>query len=137
GLADLYLARVPGGRIAAGVVLFKDPRAWIYAFRGSGPSLGRDSRPIHVPLWACLQRAGAAGVVLDLGRTAPEQASLSEFKERWGARGEALAYDYWPDAGGLLNARRDQGALAVAAKVWAVLPAPLARLGSALYRYLG
>jgi len=80
GLADLYLARVPGGRIAAGFVMFK---------------------------------------------------------ERWGARGEPLAYDYWPDAGGLLNARRDRGALAVAARVWAALPAPIARLGSALYRYLG
>jgi hypothetical protein len=137
GLADLYLARVPGGRIAAGFVMFKGPREWIYAFSASDPSLVRDYRPTHVLLWAGLQRAVAEGVVLDLGRTAPEQVSLSEFKERWGARGEALAYDYWPDAGGLLNARRDRGALAVAARVWAALPAPMARLGSALYRYLG
>src|SRR4029077_5559165 len=137
GLADLYLARVPGGRIAAGFVMFKGPREWIYAFSASDPSLVRDFRPTHVLLWAGLQRAVAAGGVLDLGRNAPEPASLSEFKERWGARGEPLAYDYWPDAGGLLNARRDRGALAVAARVWAALPAPIARLGSALYRYLG
>lgn len=137
GLADLYLARIPDGRIAAGFVMFKGPREWIYAFSASDPALVRDYRPTHVLLWAGLQRAVAQGMILDLGRTAPEQASLAEFKERWGARGEPLAYDYWPDAGGLLAARRDRGALALAARVWAALPAPVARLGSALYRYLG
>jgi hypothetical protein len=137
GLADLYLARVPDGRIAAGFVMFKGPREWIYAFSASDPGLVKDYRPTHVLLWTGLQRAVAAGAVFDLGRTAPEQRSLAEFKERWGARADPLAYDYWPDAGGLLNARRDRGALAVAARVWAALPAPVARLGSALYRYLG
>jgi hypothetical protein len=137
GLADLYLARIPDGRIAAGFVMFKGPREWIYAFSASDPALVRDYRSTHVLLWAGLQRAVAANVVLDLGRTSPEQASLAEFKERWGAQGEPLAYDYWPDAGGLLNARRDRGALALAARIWALLPTPVARLGSALYRYLG
>lgn len=137
GLADLYLAAIPGGRIAAGFVMFKGPKEWIYAFSASDPGLVREYRPTHVLLWAGLQRAVAAGVVLDLGRTSPEQASLAEFKARWGARAEPLSYDYWPDAGGLLNARRDRGALALAARVWAALPAPVARLGSALYRYLG
>ncbi|HYK09373.1 MAG TPA: GNAT family N-acetyltransferase [Gemmatimonadales bacterium] len=137
GLADLYLAKVPDGRVAAGFVMFKGPREWIYAFSASDPGLVKEYRPTHVLLWAGLQRAVAAGVVLDLGRTSPEQGSLAEFKERWGARADTLAYDYWPDAGGLLNARRDRGALAAAAKVWAALPAPVARLGSALYRYLG
>ncbi|HTY04903.1 MAG TPA: GNAT family N-acetyltransferase [Gemmatimonadales bacterium] len=137
GIADLYLARVPDGRIAAGFVMFKGPREWIYAFSASDPALIREYRSTHVLLWAGLQRAVAAGVVLDLGRTAPEQASLAEFKERWGARPEPLAYDYWPDAGGLLEARRDRGLLALGARAWAALPAPVARLGSALYRYLG
>jgi len=137
GLADLYLAKVPDGRIAAGFVMFKGPREWIYAFSASDPALVKDYRSTHVLLWEGLKRAVAAGVVLDLGRTAPEQASLAEFKERWGARGDPLAYDYWPDAGGLLNARRDRGVLAVGSRVWALLPAPVARLGSVLYRYLG
>ncbi|HWH02277.1 MAG TPA: GNAT family N-acetyltransferase [Gemmatimonadales bacterium] len=137
GLVDLYLAKVPDGRIAAGFVMFKGPREWIYAFSASDPALVKDYRPTHVLLWAGVQRAVAAGVVLDLGRTAPEQASLAEFKERWGARGDPLAYDYWPDAGGLLNTRRDTGALAFASRIWAALPAPIARMGSALYRYLG
>lgn len=137
GLVDLYLARVPDGRIAAGFVMFKGTREWIYAFSASDPALVRDYRPTHVLLWAGLRRAVAAGVTLDLGRTAPEQASLAEFKQRWGAEAVPLAYDYWPGAGGLAQARRDRGPLALAARVWAVLPAPLARLGSVLYRYLG
>ncbi|HEY6808779.1 MAG TPA: GNAT family N-acetyltransferase [Gemmatimonadales bacterium] len=137
GLADLYLARVPGGAVAAGFVMFKGPRDWVYAFSASHPRYIKEYRPTHVLLWAGLQRAAAAGVVLDLGRTSPEQASLAEFKQRWGAEAVPLAYDYWPDAGGLLEARRDRGALALAARVWSVLPAPVARLGSRLYRYLG
>lgn len=137
GLVDLYLARVPDGRIAAGFVMFKGVREWIYAFSASDPALVREFRATHVLLWAGLQRAIAAGVTLDLGRTAPEQASLAEFKQRWGARPVSLAYDYWPNAGGLAQAPRDRGPLALAARVWAALPAPLARLGSTLYRYLG
>jgi len=137
GLADLYLARIPDGRIAAGFVMFKGPRDWVYAFSASVPELVRVYRPTHVLLWAGLQRAAAAGVTVDLGRTAPEQPTLAEFKQRWGAEAMPLAYDYWPSAGGLGQARRDRGALAAAAKVWAALPAPVARLGSALYRYLG
>jgi hypothetical protein len=137
GLADLYLARIPGGAVAAGFVMFKGPREWIYAFSASDPRYVREYRSTHVLLWAGLRRAAAAGVVCDLGRTAPEQASLAEFKLRWGAEAVPLAYDYWPDAGGLGQARRDRGVLALAARAWAFLPAGVARLGAGLYRYLG
>lgn len=137
GLADLYLARVPDGRVAAGFVMFKGPREWVYAFSASDLRFVREFRPTHVLLWEGLRRAAAAGVVVDLGRTAPEQASLAEFKLRWGAEAVPLAYDYWPDAGGLQQARRDRGVLALAARLWSWLPAPVARLGSGLYRYLG
>ena len=137
GLVDLYLARIPDGRIAAGFVMFKGPREWVYALSASDPALVREYRPTHVLLWAGLQRAAAAGVTLDLGRTAPEQASLAEFKQRWGAAAVPLAYDYWPNAGGLTQARRDRGPLALAARLWSALPAPVARLGASLYRYLG
>jgi hypothetical protein len=137
GIVDLYLARIPDGRIAAGFVMYKGPREWIYALSASDPALVREYRPTHVLLWAGLQRAAAAGVTLDLGRTAPEQASLAEFKLRWGAEAVPLAYDYWPSAGGLTHARRDRGKLAFAARIWSVLPGPVARLGSTLYRYLG
>ena len=137
GLVDLYLARIPDGRVAAGFVMFKGLREWIYAFSASDPGLVREYRATHVLLWTGLQRAIAAGVTLDLGRTAPEQATLAEFKQRWGAEPVPLAYDYWPGAGGLAQARRDRGPLALASRVWSALPAPLARLGSALYRFLG
>lgn len=136
-LVDLYLGRTPDGAVAAGFVMFKGPREWVYAFSASHPAFVREFRPTHVLLWAGLQRAAAKEITVDLGRCAPEQASLAEFKLRWGAEAVPLAYDYWPNAGGLTQTRRDRGAMALAARIWSALPAPLARLGSALYRYLG
>lgn len=137
GLADLYLARVPDGSIAAGYVMFTGQREWVYAFSAADPKYVGDFRPIHVILWAGLQRAAARGMLVDLGRTAPEQGSLAEFKQRWGAVSIPLAYDYWPGVGGLAARRRDGGALSLVTAVWSRLPRPVARWGSALYRYLG
>jgi hypothetical protein len=97
----------------------------------------KDFRATHVILWAGLRRACQAGVDVDLGRTAPEQGSLAEFKLRWGAQPVPLAYDYFPTSGGVTEARRDRGPLALAARVWSRLPRPITRLGSGLYRYLG
>jgi len=54
-----------------------------------------------------------------------------------GCGGRAAHVGREPDAGGLQQARRDRGVLALAARLWSWLPAPLARLGSGLYRYLG
>jgi hypothetical protein len=137
GLADLYLAKVPDGSIAAGYVMFTGQREWVYAFSAADPKYVNEYRPIHVILWAGLQRAAAKGINDDLGRTAPEQASLAEFKQRWGSESMPLAYDYFPGVGGLAAKRRDGGPLALATTVWSHLPRPVARWGSALYRYLG
>jgi hypothetical protein len=90
-----------------------------------------------VLLWTAIQDAIAAGRKFDLGRVAPEQKGLLEFKRRWGGHPIPLAYDYWPEPGGLNLAARDRGLMAVAATVWARLPAGLTRLGARLYRYLG
>ena len=135
GLAELYLARTPRG-IAAGIVVWKGWREWIYAFGASRPEL-LEYRPNHVLIWAALRRAAAAGVTFDLGRAAPEQEGLVEFKRRWGGEPVPLVHDYWPAAAGLNVARRDTGPLALAARVWSRLPAALARRGAVLYRYLG
>jgi serine/alanine adding enzyme len=137
GLADLYLAKLPDGTVAAGYVMFTGQREWVYAFSAADPRYVGEYRPIHVILWAGLQRAAAKGITVDLGRTAPEQASLAEFKQRWGSESMPLAYDYSPAIGGLAAKRRDGGALSLATAVWSRLPRPVARLGSALYRYLG
>ncbi len=136
GLSQLYLAEVPDRGAAAAIVVWKGPREWIYAFGASRDEL-LEYRPNHALLWTAIRDAAAAGVVFDFGRAAPEQEGLVEFKRRWGGEPVPLAYDYWPGAGGLNVARRDQGALGAAAKLWSALPAPVARMGSALYRYLG
>lgn len=136
GLCDLYLASLPGGRTGAGIVVWKGPREWIYAFGASRPD-ALELRPNHVLIWQALRDAIVAGREFDLGRAAPEQTGLTEFKRRWGAVEVPLAYDYWPSAAGLNVAARDTGPLALAGRIWKRLPAPLARAGAVLYRYLG
>lgn len=135
-LTRLYLAHTPDGGLAAGIVLWTGARDWIYAFGASRPE-SLEFRPNHVLLWEAIRDALRAGRGFDLGRAAPEQEGLSEFKRRWGGEEIPLAYDYWPAAAGLNVARRDAGPLAIASRLWRLLPAPAARAGSVLYRYLG
>lgn len=136
GLADVYLAFTNSGARAAAITVWKGPRSWIYAFGASDPAY-LEQRPNHVLIWAAIQDAIAAGRHFDLGRAAPEQAGLVEFKRRWGGQALPLAYDYWPTPGGLNVAARDRGSMAAAAAVWSRLPAAVARLGAGLYRYMG
>jgi hypothetical protein len=136
GLADLYLAFTPSGAAAAAMTIWKGPRAWIYGFGASDPGQ-LEHRPNHVLLWAAIQDAIAAGCTFDLGRVAPEQSGLLEFKRRWGGQAIPLAYDYWPEPAGLNVAARDRGLLSKMGAVWSRMPGRVARLGSGLYRYLG
>jgi hypothetical protein len=136
GLAQVYLAFTSTGAPAAAITVWKGPRSWIYAFGASDP-VHLEQRPNHVLLWAAIQDAMASGRRFDMGRAAPEQAGLVEFKRRWGGQALPLAYDYWPTPAGLNVAPRDRGSMAVVGAVWARLPAGVARLGSGLYRYLG
>lgn len=136
GLADLYLAFTAAGDRAAAITVWKGPRSWIYAFGASDPA-HLEHRPNHVLLWTAIQDAIAAGCRFDMGRAAPEQEGLVEFKRRWGGQSIPLAYDYWPVPAGLNVGRRDRGSLAAMGAVWSRLPAGIARLGAGLYRYLG
>jgi hypothetical protein len=136
GLADLYLAFTGSGAPAAAITVWKGPRSWIYAFGASDPA-HLEHRPNHVLIWAAIRDAIRAGCRFDMGRAAPEQESLVEFKRRWGGHAVPLAYDYWPAPAGLNLAPRDRGSMAAVAAIWSRLPAGVARLGSGLYRYLG
>jgi hypothetical protein len=135
GLASLRLARLDGVPIA-GIVLWQGARNWIYAF-GASRADSLEARPNHLLIWRAMGDAIRAGKGFDLGRASPQQAGLVEFKRRWGAQPVPLAYDYWPEPRGLNTLPRDSGALALLGKVWSHLPAPLARAGSVLYRYMG
>lgn len=136
GLAQVYLAVSTTGTPAAAITLWKGPRSWIYAFGASDPGQ-LEHRPNHVLLWAAIQDAIAAGRRFDMGRAAPEQEGLAEFKRRWGGQAIPLAYDYWPTPAGLNITARDRGPMAAMGALWSRLPAGIARLGSGLYRYLG
>ena len=136
GLADVYLASLKDGSLAAGIVVWKGPREWIYAYGASRPE-ALAARPNHLLLWTAVRDAMAAKVSFDFGRAAPEQEGLVEFKRRWGGQPMPLSYDYWPAPGGLNVADRSRGSLAVAARLWSYLPGRVTRAGSFLYRYLG
>ena len=136
GLADVYLAFTSTGARAAAITVWKGPGSWIYAFGASDPAY-LEQRPNHVLLWTAIQDAIAAGCRFDMGRAAPEQEGLVEFKRRWGGQALPLAYDYWPAPAGLNLAPRNRGSMAAVAAVWSRLPAGVARFGSGLYRYLG
>jgi hypothetical protein len=136
GLTDVYLAFTSMGAPAAAITVWKGPRSWIYGFGASDPE-HLEHRPNHVLLWTAIQDAIAAGRRFDMGRAAPEQETLVEFKRRWGGQAIPLAYDYWPAPAGLNVGLRDRGPMAAMAKVWSRLPARIARLGAGLYRYLG
>ena len=136
GLASVYVAFTPAEAPAAAITVWKGPRSWIYGFGASDPGQ-LEHRPNHLLIWTAIQDAISAGCGFDLGRVAPEQEGLLEFKRRWGGQAIPLAYDYWPEPGGLNVAARDRGALATAASLWSRLPARIARLGAGLYRYLG
>jgi hypothetical protein len=136
GVASVYLAFTATGAAAAAITIWKGPRAWIYGFGASDPA-HLEQRPNHVLIWSSIEDAIGAGCRFDLGRVAPEQEGLLEFKRRWGGQAIPLAYDYWPEPGGLNIAARDRGTMATAAALWSRLPARVARLGAGLYRYLG
>jgi hypothetical protein len=136
GLADLLLAKHEVHGSIAGVIIWKGRRSHIYAYGASDPKYVH-LRPNHVLLWEGLRRAIRSGVTFDLGRAAPEQLGLVEFKRRWGGAQLPLAYDFWPSAHGLNTKHRDRGSLHLISRLWPWIPAPLARAGSALYRYLG
>lgn len=134
--ARLLLARTAAGQVAGGIVLWTGVREWIYAF-GASRQHHLELRPNHALIWHALRDCAERGLAFDLGRAAPEQKGLVEFKTRWGGQPVPLSYDYWPKAAGLNVASRSQGSLGWAASLWQKLPRPLARAGSRLYRYLG
>jgi hypothetical protein len=136
GLADVYLAFTSTGARAAAITIWKGPTSWIYAFGASDPA-HLEHRPNHILLWTAIQDAVAARCRFDMGRAAPEQTGLVEFKLRWGGQALPLAYDYWPTPAGLNIGLRDRGSMAAMAAVWSRLPARIARLGAGFYRYLG
>lgn len=136
GLTDLLLACDADGRPVAGIVLYKGTGRWIYAFGASLPEADA-GRPTHALLWEAARRAQRAGALLDLGRAAPEQTGLVEFKRRWGGVPCPLAYDVWPAAGGLHLARRDRGAARLVSTLWSRLPLAVTRRAAPLFRYLG
>ncbi len=135
-MTELLLARDSSGRTLAGVVIYRGAREWVYAF-GASAEEGSQLRPVYALLWHAMRAARIANVTFNLGRAAPEQIGLVEFKRRWGASAFPIAQDYWPLGRGIHLAPRGKGLMGIAGKVWSRLPRAIARRGSPLFRYLG
>ncbi len=85
-------------------------------------------------VWGCTQ--GYA--VLDMGRTACDNAGLMSFKRRWGAIKEPLAYYYYPRVEGLASTSEQSWKFRLLTTCWRRLPLQVAGpLGGSLYRHLG
>ena len=136
GRCDLFRAVTPKGELAASVVIWKGRSEWIYAF-GATDERHLEVRPIHAILWHVIRQAIQAQVRFDLGRAAPEQESLVQFKERWAGRAQPLQYDYWPVPRGLNSMQRDGGLIKWASSLVKYVPVPIYGQLSRVYRYLG
>lgn len=85
-------------------------------------------------VWGCQH----AYQVLDLGRTAYDNAGLMQFKRSWGAVEEATPYYYYPAIQGLAATPESSKKYQLITRCWRQLPLPItAPLGGYLYRHLG
>jgi hypothetical protein len=92
---SLIFAQKNGHTLAAAMILtYKDRVSVEYA--ASDDAFNHLS-PVHFLFWEAIRSAREAGLrTFDFGRTSPRNASLMEFKERWGTRTVDLVHFYYP-----------------------------------------
>ena len=92
---SLIFAQKNGHSLAAAMLLtYKDRVSVEYA--ASDDAFNHLS-PVHFLFWEAIRSAREAGHrTFDFGRTSPRNASLMEFKERWGTRTLDLVHFYYP-----------------------------------------
>jgi CelD/BcsL family acetyltransferase involved in cellulose biosynthesis len=97
--------------------------------------------PVHGLFWQAIQWAHGAGYkVFDFGRTSPANASLLEFKNRWGAAVRELPSFYFPAAERARLAQPEKNWKYSAARFMCskMVPFPIRKLvGDFSYRHLG
>lgn len=94
--------------------------------------------PNHLIIWRAIQWAANNGFrYLDLGRTAPDNQGLMQFKRHWGAEEIDLPYYYYPAVKGVSSMRENSLAYRITTAVLRKAPTKaLEFLGNNFYRYL-
>lgn len=130
------VASLDGRPIAAGCG-FRFGREFEMTWASSRRAFNRLS-PNMLLYWACMERAIHEGLAtFNFGRCTPG-GGTHRFKQQWGSRDEPLWwYAHSPSGAPTGMPSQDQGAFALATRVWQRIPVPVARLlGPAIVRYI-
>jgi len=136
GAIEVLLATYDGIPVA-GMVVLRHKDTAIYAYGASDPRYLSFS-PNHALFDTAITWAiGQNLAIFDLGRTAPDNSGLVEFKRQWGAAWVPLPYYYWPQRSGFVAESESGLKHRVFTAAWRRLPPILAaRIGPLLYRHL-
>jgi hypothetical protein len=124
------------GKIIAGAIVLKFKDTFHLEYSASDQRYIKQC-PNQFLIWEIIKTACLEGVKsLDFGRSSLLHVSLMEFKERWGARRQNLAYYYYPEASRM---ETESGVKKrILSSINRLLPKSLLRLeGEILYRHLG
>jgi FemAB-related protein (PEP-CTERM system-associated) len=137
GALRLWLAEHQGIIVAAAISLASGTTVrWAY---NSSDQRYLSLAPNHLLIWSIITWACANGYsTLDMGRTARDNNGLMDFKRRWGATMEPLAYYYYPQMEGLVATSEKSWKYRLLTGCWRRLPLQVAApLGDYLYKHLG
>ncbi len=133
------LAAELDGRQVAGVMLLKY-RDRVSVEYSVHDERYRDLSPVHFLFWEAMKLSRAAGYrIFDFGRTAGSNASLMDFKNRWGTEVVDLPEFHFPRERATTGRPRSESAgYGVMRKVCRLTPAALLpSIGKLCYRHLG
>ena len=137
GALRLWLAEHQGTVVAAAISLASGTTVrWAY---NSSDERYLSLAPNHLLIWSTITWACANGYsIFDMGRTARDNRGLMDFKRRWGATMEPLAYYYYPRMAGLVATSEESWKYRLLTGCWRRLPLQVAApLGGYLYKHLG
>jgi FemAB-related protein (PEP-CTERM system-associated) len=126
----IYLAEVEGKVVAgAAVTSFKGVTDYGCA---ASDSTYEKYRPNDAVTWQAIEDSGNEGCrCFDLGKTNSDNASLAQFKKKWGAEKKTLYYHYYPKGRNLASSDR-YGIKGIryelATCLWKRLPLPIMRV---------
>lgn len=134
----LLLAQKDGKSIAS-LLLFQFKERLSAEFAASDETF-KDFSPNHFLFWEAIKRAYGMGCkVFDFGRTSPENASLMDFKGRWGTEVVDLPVFYYPaSVAEEMGSKEESWKYKVASKLCKDAPDGLQKVvGGFIYRHLG